>query len=52
MQAFSRSGVDFTVQRPAPRCMTIFSPPSKVGQGMETISTCSELLSGYVTMLE
>ena len=46
MQAFSRSGVDFTVQSPAPRCMTSFSPFSKVGQGREMISTCSVLLSG------
>ena len=33
MQAFSRWGVDFTVQMPAPRCMASFSPPIKVGQG-------------------
>ena len=45
MQAFSRSGVDFTVQTPTPRCMTSFSPSSKMGQGSETISTCSVRLS-------
>ena len=52
MQAFSRSGVDFTVQIPVPRCMTSFSPPSKIGQGSEMISTFSVRLFSSVTTSE
>ena len=52
MQACSRSGVDFTVHMPAPRCITSFSPSSKTGQGIVMISTFSEVLSGYVTVSE
>lgn len=33
MAACSFSGVDFTVHIPAPRCITIFSPPANVGDG-------------------
>ena len=31
IHAFSRSGVDFVVHIPTPRCMTSFSPPSNTG---------------------
>lgn len=46
MHARSRSGVDLTVQMPAPRCMTSFSPSANVGHGREMISTGSDVLSG------
>ena len=52
MHACSRSGVDFTVHIPTPRCITSLSPPSNTGQGMEVIVTFSEVLSGYVTVSE
>ena len=52
MAAFSRSGVDLSVQNPAPRCITSFSPSSNTGQGRAISSLFSEVLSGYVTMSE
>ena len=51
MHARSRSGVERRVHIPTPRCSTSFSPPSNTGQGMDSIVTRSEVLSGYVTVL-
>ena len=44
-QHHALSGVDFTLQIPAPRCMTIFSPLENTGHGIVTISIFSDVLS-------